>query len=275
MSRVRPPGVDRLPLYAGPGLRRVISIQRAQSLVCCVTRLGLRAILRTAIIFMLERHREAGSVSSLGSSAGPARSAGLVSMACSAGTALGAWGQGWSFSGNGWRGATNQGQAAIVSHALSNFVVAWAGAYPYMAHLTEFKRREDNTTVPAWLRRVATPLICREWGRDLHDHPDPDFRAYILRGIADGFRVGFSQSSSRQSATSNMRPAIENAAVVREYLSNEISLGRIIGPIDIESVPTGTQISPLGVVPKSSQPGKWRLIVDLSSPGSRSVNDGI
>ena len=161
------------------------------------------------------------------------------------------------------------------SRALSNFVVAGAGAYPYMAHLTEFERRGDNTTVPAWLRRVATPLIWREWGRDLHDHPDPDFRAYILRGIADGFRVGFSRSSSRQLATSNMRSAIENAAVVREYLSKEISLGRIIGPIDIESVPTGTQISPLGVIPKSSQPGKWRLIVDLSSPGGRSVNDGI
>ena len=74
---------------------------------------------------MLERHREAGSVSSLGSSAGTTRSAGLVSMACrmgsvgSAGTALGAWGQGWSFSGNGWLGATNQGQTAIVGRALS------------------------------------------------------------------------------------------------------------------------------------------------------------
>jgi len=29
------------------------------------------------------------------------------------------------------------------------------------------------------------------------------------------------------------------------------------------------------VIPKKSQPGKWRLIVDLSSPGGASVNDGI
>ena len=33
-------------------------------------------------------------------------------------------------------------------------------------------------------------------------------------------------------------------------------------------------ISPCGVIPKS-QPGKWRLIVDLSSPEGASINDGI
>ena len=35
------------------------------------------------------------------------------------------------------------------------------------------------------------------------------------------------------------------------------------------------QISSFGVIPKKGQPGKWRLIVDLSSPGGYSVNDGI
>ena len=35
------------------------------------------------------------------------------------------------------------------------------------------------------------------------------------------------------------------------------------------------QINPFGVIPKSSQPGKWRLIVNLSAPDNFSVNDGI
>ena len=35
------------------------------------------------------------------------------------------------------------------------------------------------------------------------------------------------------------------------------------------------QVSSFGVIPKKGQPGKWRLIVDLSSPGGASVNDGI
>ena len=37
----------------------------------------------------------------------------------------------------------------------------------------------------------------------------------------------------------------------------------------------GTQLCPFGVIPKPSQPGKWRLIVDLSSPDTKSVNAGI
>jgi hypothetical protein len=72
-----------------------------------------------------------------------------------------------------------------------------------------------------------------------------------------------------------MRSALENAAVVQEYLKREVSLGRIIGPVSPDVMPDGTQLSPFGVIPKSNRPGKWRLIVDLSSPDGRSVNDGI
>jgi hypothetical protein len=34
-------------------------------------------------------------------------------------------------------------------------------------------------------------------------------------------------------------------------------------------------VSRFRVIPKRGQPNKWRLIVDLSSPEGRSVNDGI
>ena len=34
-------------------------------------------------------------------------------------------------------------------------------------------------------------------------------------------------------------------------------------------------ISRFGVIPKNNQPGKWRLILDLSSPEGHSLNDGI
>ena len=33
--------------------------------------------------------------------------------------------------------------------------------------------------------------------------------------------------------------------------------------------------SPIGIIPKKNKPGKWRLIVDLSSPEGASVNDGV
>ena len=71
-----------------------------------------------------------------------------------------------------------------------------------------------------------------------------------------------------------MVSASEYPEVVQAYLDKEVALGRAVGPVDLASVPEGTQLSPFGVIPKS-QPGKWRLIVDLSSPDGGSVNDGI
>ena len=44
--------------------------------------------------------------------------------------------------------------------------------------------------------------------------------------------------------------------------------------VDSASTWRRVQISRFGVIPKS-QPGKWRLILDLSHPDGKSVNDGI
>ena len=46
------------------------------------------------------------------------------------------------------------------------------------------------------------------------------------------------------------------------------------GPFTILPYPE-LHISRFGVIPKSNQPGQWRLILDLSSPEGHSVNDGI
>ena len=37
----------------------------------------------------------------------------------------------------------------------------------------------------------------------------------------------------------------------------------------------GIHTSPIGAIRKKNKLGKWRLIVDLSSPSGHSVNDGI
>ena len=75
-------------------------------------------------------------------------------------------------------------------------------------------------------------------------------------------------------AHDNLPSVVSHPAVVQEYLEKECSLGRMVGPLPIGSTP-GLQISPFGVIPKGHTPGKWRLIVDLSHPEGRSVNDGI
>ena len=72
-----------------------------------------------------------------------------------------------------------------------------------------------------------------------------------------------------------MHSAGENPKVIEEYLEKEVAWGRVVGLINSRIAPPNTQISPFVVIPKSSQAGKWRLTVDLSSPEGASVNDGI
>ncbi len=69
-----------------------------------------------------------------------------------------------------------------------------------------------------------------------------------------------------------MLSAVHHPQVVDDYLLREISLGRVaIVPQEglmADSVP-------FGVIPKNSKPGKWGLILDLSSREGSCVNDGI
>ena len=62
--------------------------------------------------------------------------------------------------------------------------------------------------------------------------------------------------------------------MVEDYLQKELERGVLFGPFQPGSVPE-VAISRFGVIPKEGQPGKWRLIVDLSHPEGRSVNDDI
>ena len=64
--------------------------------------------------------------------------------------------------------------------------------------------------------------------------------------------------------------------MVSQYLREEVELGRVLGPFSIaEAMVASWHISKFGVIPKSHQPNKWRLIVDLSQPDGASVNGGI
>ena len=70
-----------------------------------------------------------------------------------------------------------------------------------------------------------------------------------------------------------MKSASEHKDVVEQYLGMEREAKRVLGPLKPSDFPY-VQESPFGVIPKS-EPGKWRLILDLSSPQGNSVNDGI
>ena len=75
-----------------------------------------------------------------------------------------------------------------------------------------------------------------------------------------------------RSAKRNHRSVNQRPAVVDAHIQRERQVGRLLGPLPHSLLPL-CQVSPIGLVPKS-QPGQWRLIVDLSFPEGHSINDG-
>ena len=147
-------------------------------------------------------------------------------------------------------------------------------SYVYLDHLLAFDtcrpRRDISGLVIS--SEIHSPLFANVWARELEGHPHPAYIDYILQGISEGFRIGFDRRQAIHLASSNLH--LDKPEVVSEYLQREVSLGRM-WKIPLAILPRGVHISPLGVIPKKNKPGKYRLIVDLSSPQGASVNDGI
>lgn len=149
-----------------------------------------------------------------------------------------------------------------------------AGKYQYLMDLLALDQCR-----PALSRAVETepgvssPVCWEAWKKALVGHPDQAFVTYLLEGLKVGFRIGFDYCKSEcRASRRNMLSARKNPTVVEQYLQEERSLGRLVG---LQAGHEGAHISPFGVIPKPHQPGKWRLILDLSSPRGAGVNDGI
>ena len=109
------------------------------------------------------------------------------------------------------------------------------------------------------------PLALEEFSRELAEFPSHK-RRYVLNGIQFGFHVGWEpQRESLRFWASNMRSATDHPNVVDEYLRTELAAGRLAAPF-IAPPLRSLHVSPFGVIPKNHQPGKWCLILDLSSP---------
>ena len=121
---------------------------------------------------------------------------------------------------------------------------------------------------------ISTPLRLQAWEQHLRNHPDRNFTRFIVKGIAEGFPIGVDPTAPFVAARRNMSSADENPQVIEDYLSKEVTAGNIFGPCSPSGQPD-VHINRFGVIPKKYQPGKWRLITDLSYPEGTSVNDAI
>ena len=124
------------------------------------------------------------------------------------------------------------------------------------------------------IAKISTPLNRTAWRDKLAKHPDVDYRHFILKGLEFGFQIGVKESAVMRPAKQNMQSAAQNPQVIEDYLSKQIECGNILGPF-LAAVAPKVQINKFGVIPKKHQPGKWRLITDLSFPEGLSVNDAI
>ena len=88
-----------------------------------------------------------------------------------------------------------------------------------------------------------------------------------------GFPYWTSGSATCRSAHSNSASAIKQGVVISSFLKDQVDKGYMIGPLQPASHP-GIITSHMAIVPKNT-PGKFWVIIDLSSPEGHSVNDHI
>lgn len=124
-----------------------------------------------------------------------------------------------------------------------------------------------------WCSRGPSPLNIPLLQWYLRNHPDSQLTAYVCQGLSEGFRIGYARATPLQSATRNHPSSHERPSQVSLQLQDELHAGRLSNHFPALKL-AQIQVSPIGLVPKANSE-KWRLIVDLSFPRGRSINDGI
>ena len=72
--------------------------------------------------------------------------------------------------------------------------------------------------LPARALEIVTPLRVEAWHSHLHQFPDKRFSGFILRGLQEGFRIGFESVRPYRSSNRNMKSAHEHPMAVQTYL---------------------------------------------------------
>ena len=121
-----------------------------------------------------------------------------------------------------------------------------------------------------------TPLRTEVWASALSTYPDWALVDHITNGLTNGFRIGFKRGPPLSSATANMPSAVLHPQVISDYLSKEISLGRMLGPFPLSLSIPELQINRFGVIPiKRSQIGKMETDNRSIFSPTKSVNNGV
>lgn len=100
--------------------------------------------------------------------------------------------------------------------------------------------------------------------------PPEDF-IWLTKIFTEGLQVVPKDVTVEQQHLANYPSASASQPALLEYLEEEVRLGHFL-KVPISS-PTPVRIHPISFIPKPDQPGKWRLITDVSAPSGSSINE--
>ena len=151
-----------------------------------------------------------------------------------------------------------------------------SGRYVYLENLRHLSHPPSpSLSSPIPWPVCPSPICLPSLAHHTLHHPDRDFITFVLQGLRVGFHIGFSSHGFTSRPLSRNHPSsLTSPQVISMYISEEVATGRMTGPL-VGPVRSIVHCSPLGLVPKGRNSGRWRMIVDLSFPRGRSVNDGV
>ena len=154
----------------------------------------------------------------------------------------------------------------------------------------ESRRRERSRSPPRQVYSTGlpdpkdvSPYVPAVWASASEGYPDAAERKWVLEGISEGFKLGFTPGSRVGKVTANSKTLDEHMDVVIAYLKEEVEKGSMCGPFSSPPL-EGLHRNRIKVIPKPREAGQpaatsttddYRLIVDLSYPYGKSINDGI
>jgi hypothetical protein len=113
------------------------------------------------------------------------------------------------------------------------------------------------------LKRWTDALGCSE----------PHRLARVLKCIKEGADIGCRGEARNPSRSKNAASAYQYGPQVTDAIAEWVQKGYAYGPVAAEDVPAAAKVSGIMVRPKPN--GSVRVILNLSAPKGRSVNDGI
>ena len=132
---------------------------------------------------------------------------------------------------------------------------------------------EAQSPLPTESHLIQGFLPAATWAPVLASHPDQRFASFLRRGIEHGFRIGVHRTHKLRASSSHLPSAAAHADLISRRIAEEVAAGTLTAAPSppVQDVHT----SPIGIIPKPHQPGKFRLVVDLSAPHGASINDAI